>query len=344
MTKIKEEIVHMMRGFFSMPVLSSLGHLGVLDVIISSPINSLNSFTKIENQKLLKDSLNYLAALGFIEYIDKDTDNFKATKLGKEIFKRCSSFYVPHSYNQYMHNFYSLLINCQSEKSQSVDRRENVIGSGMTHQRYFPPAISFLKRRIKFDLLADLGCGDGHFLCMVKNKFPNKHIVGIDISKTTIDVAYENINKHHPFQKVKMIQSDAIDIKNWGERLKKIAGKDIIALSMWFLLHEISKNNPDYLIEYFFSINSFFPDSPIILSELVRHDNYLLAENKHDSIMPEYLFFHDMSGQGILSWDDYKQILNDIPYKLSYEMVFDELTNNDGMKIPSSFVWCLVPK
>jgi len=344
MTKIKEEIVNTMRGFFCMPVLSSLGLLGVLDVIISSPTNSLNNFTKIKNQKLLKNSLDYLAALGFLEYVDEDTNNFKATKFGKEIFKRCSSFYVPHSYNQHMHDFYNLLTNYQTDKSQSVDRRENVIGSGMTHQRYFPPAISFLKRRINFDLLADLGCGDGHFLNLVKKAFPHKNIVGIDISKTAIDVACEKLKEHHPFQQVNMIQSDAIDIRNWGERLKQIAGKNSIVLSMWFLLHEISKKDPDYLTDFFLKISSNFPDSPIILSELVRHDNYLLAANKHDSLMPEYLFFHDMSGQGILSWDDYKKILNDIPYKLAYEMVFDELTKVDGMKIPSSFVWCLVPK
>lgn len=344
MTKIKEEIVHIMRGFFSMPVLSTLGRLGVLDTIISTAAVKIDDFPNIKNQKILKDSLNYLSRLGFIECINENGDQFIATKLGKEIFKRCSSFYVPHSYNQYMHDFYSLLTNCQSEKSQSVDRRENVIGSGMTHPRYFIPAISFLKRRIKYDLLADLGCGNGQFLCLVKKKFPHKNIVGIDISKTALDIAYKNINEHPPFQKAKMIQSDAIDIKNWGERLKEIAGKDIIVISMWFLLHEISKNDPGYLTEYFFKIYLLFPDSPIILSELVRHDNYLLAANRHDSIMPEYLFFHDISCQGVLSWDDYKKILNDIPYNLSYEMIFDELTKNDGIKIPSSFVWCLVPK
>ena len=40
--------------------------------------------------------------------------------------------------------------------------------------------------------------------------------------------------------------------------------------------------------------------------------------------MPEYLFFHKVSGQGILSWKDYKSLLVDCPYRLEYEWKFDD--------------------
>ena len=40
--------------------------------------------------------------------------------------------------------------------------------------------------------------------------------------------------------------------------------------------------------------------------------------------MPEYLFFHKLSGQGILSWSDYKSLLVDCPYSLEYEWKFDD--------------------
>ena len=57
--------------------------------------------------------------------------------------------------------------------------------------------------------------------------------------------------------------------------------------------------------------------------------------------MPEYLFFHKVSGQGILSWKDYKSLLVDCPYSLEYEWKFDD---ENSFKIPSAFVWVLKPR
>ena len=57
--------------------------------------------------------------------------------------------------------------------------------------------------------------------------------------------------------------------------------------------------------------------------------------------MPEYLFFHKVSGQGILSWKQYKSLLVDCPYSLEYEWKFDD---ENKRKIPSAFVWILKPR
>jgi len=60
--------------------------------------------------------------------------------------------------------------------------------------------------------------------------------------------------------------------------------------------------------------------------------------------MPEYLFFHDLSGQGILSWEEYERISRKIPYEIFAERTFDELTSEDGKRIPSVFIWLLKPQ
>ena len=59
--------------------------------------------------------------------------------------------------------------------------------------------------------------------------------------------------------------------------------------------------------------------------------------------MPEFLFFHEISGQGVLSWQEYREILEEVPYDLSAEKVFDILKHN-GEDIPSGFVWYLTPR
>ena len=341
---ITEEIVSLLRGFFSTPVMSSLGRLGVLNSIIALESFTANDFVEIPNKKLLQDTFNYLSRINLMECVDHQKSAYRASELGKQVFQRASSFYVPHSYYEYMHKYHDKLLDTTVKASQKVERLENVIGSGKTHQRYFPPAISFLKRKTKVDVIVDIGCGDGHFLSNFSKNVPGKEIVGIDLSQIAIDVTYKNLTNQFPSQRITMICSDAFDIKKWSNSLKKVAGDRKIAITMWFLLHEISKNNPEVIKKYLTDVNKLFPASPIVICELVRHPDTLLSKNKSVSFMPEYLFFHEMSGQGILSWDEYHDILKSVPYNIGAERLFDELPNSNCALIPSSFVWCLLPK
>ena len=58
--------------------------------------------------------------------------------------------------------------------------------------------------------------------------------------------------------------------------------------------------------------------------------------------MPEYLLFHDFSGQGVLGFSDYKEILKKSGYSLKKEWMFDQSPpNRDINSEPSTFVWVL---
>jgi len=89
------------------------------------------------------------------------------------------------------------------------------------------------------------------------------------------------------------------------------------------------------------SLHKNFPNSNLLIGEIIKHDQKTLNEIYKKSLMPEYLFFHKVSGQGILSWKDYKSLLVDCPYSLEYEWKFDD---DNSFKIPSAFVWVLKPK
>ena len=123
-----------------------------------------------------------------------------------------------------------------------------------------------------------------------------------------------------------------------------MAETEKIVISMWFLLHEISNNNPSNVIKFLKHVYRRFPNSSIIIGEVVRQSDAMLSKHSAANIMPEYLFFHELSGQGILSWEEYQQILNNIPYKLLFERRFDEIIDDDANKTPGAFVWCLKPK
>ena len=110
---------------------------------------------------------------------------------------------------------------------------------------------------------------------------------------------------------------------------------------MWFMLHEISNHKVSNVKKFLKSLHKNFPNSNLLIGEIIKHDQKTLNEIYKKSLMPEYLFFHKVSGQGILSWKDYKSLLVDCPYSLEYEWKFDD---DNSFKIPSAFVWVLKPK
>ena len=109
---------------------------------------------------------------------------------------------------------------------------------------------------------------------------------------------------------------------------------------MWFMLHEISNRKVKNLRTFLNKIYQNFPQSSLLIGEIVKHENKILKEIHPKSLMPEYLFFRKLSGQGILSWSNYKSLLVDCPYSLEYEWKLMMKTQ----KIPSAFVWILKPK
>ena len=67
------------------------------------------------------------------------------TELGRDVLRRYSSYFVPHSYKNYLYNIDKLLKN--EKENIDVDRFENILGSGKTHLRYFIHAIHNLKEK-----------------------------------------------------------------------------------------------------------------------------------------------------------------------------------------------------
>ncbi len=339
---ISHELVRLIRGFFSTPVMSAFARLGVLEGMLAKSEFTPDDFSQIPNKKLLSHGFQYFARIGLLEE-GKSPKSYKASELGQQVFKRWSSFLAPHSYREYMHEFYNQLQNAGQYQKQPVDRLENIIGSGRTHERYFPPAISYLRRKAKFDIIADIGCGDGRFLEFVLKGVPAVEAVGIDLSEVSVKTTLENLRKKFPDRKINTFASDASDIQKWSKTLAGFVQNRRLAISMWFLLHEISQRNPDTVATFLNQVHKLFPQAPLVICELVRQEASTLAQYRKDILMPEYLLFHDISDQGVLSWKEYQNILKNIPYELALERTFDEI-GEEGRKEPATFVWCLTPR
>jgi len=325
---LRQEIITLIRGFFLTPVIANLAK------------NNFFNKKKIliaENysEKIL---LDYLENLGYVKKFKK---KFIISKKGKKIFSRSGSFNIVNSYRDYLFNLDKILENPKNLNRINCDRKENVLGSGSTNYRkFFKPALNLLKNT-KFDVIHDLGCGDGNFLRNINLKFKNKQLSGSDLSKISIVETKKNLGSKN----VSLIKSNALDVKKWVSWLIKKFNpkKQEILISMWFIVHEISKKDVFKIINFFKQINEKIPNAKIIIGEIVEPEKKILENNILNTIMPEYILFHQMSGQGIFTYNELKFILDKIPYKCSAEIQVDSIKYKNR-KNPSGIVWLLEPK
>ena len=127
MKKIKinprKELISLLRGFFSLPILISLNRAGIIKDILKKDLN-IKRYKGIKNKNFLKSILLYLQNLNLIK--EKKNNQFYATALGKKILKRIGSFHLLNSYGPFINNIEKLL-KLNSTNSISCNRKENVI-------------------------------------------------------------------------------------------------------------------------------------------------------------------------------------------------------------------------
>ena len=327
---------YILRGLYAAPIVCELSKLGIFSKA-SRKIN-LNNKSKIKNTFVLNLCLDYLSHIGLVK---KKSIGYELSDMGYEIFRRSNSFFVPHSYRSTILNLGKILVNKKKLSSCKVDRNENILGSGLTHLRYFFQPINYCNSKIKYDALIDLGCGNGHFIREVLKKKKTLKVVGVDLSLDSVNTCNANISKLIDKKNLKIFKSDIAKVNIWKKKINKLIKNTQPLISLWFMLHEISHSKTINLKNFLKKIYKSFPKSHIVIGEIVRLEDKVLNEINAKSLMPEYTFFHKISGQGILSWREYKSLLINSPYTLDYQWLFD---NSNKSKTPSAFVWVLKPK
>jgi hypothetical protein len=327
---LRQEIILSIRGFFLTPVIATLAKENFFKKNINKNF--------VIKQKKLKIVIMYLVNLGLIH---KKKNKFYFSEFGKKLFKRSGSFNIVHSYRKYLFNLDKIIKNLDKPEEVNCDRKENVLGSGNTNfRKFFNPGLKLIKND-DFDIIHDVGCGDGNFLKNVKKKYKNKIITGSDLSKISVEQSKKNIKTKN----LKLIKADALDVDKWIGWLKKnydMKNKKLL-ISIWFIIHEISNKDVNKIIYFFKKIYKQIPSAKILMGEIIEPEKKLLDNNKYNTIMPEYMFFHELSGQGIFNYKELKFILKRIPYTCKKELEIDTI-HYQNKKNPSAIVWLLEPK
>tara|TARA_B110000027_G_C16109523_1_gene297034 strand:+ start:1038 stop:2042 length:1005 start_codon:yes stop_codon:yes gene_type:complete len=327
---LRQEIILTIRGFFLTPVIATLAKENFFKKNINKNF--------VVKKKKLRIVVMYLVNLGLIH---QKKNEFRFSELGKKLFKRSGSFNIVHSYRKYLFNLDKIIKHIEKPEEVSCDRKENVLGSGTTNfRKFFNPGLKLIKDK-DFDIIHDIGCGDGNFLTNIKKIYKNKIITGSDLSKISIEQTKKNIKD----KSLKLIKADALDVDKWIGWLKKsynMKNKKLL-ISIWFIIHEISNKDVNKIIHFFKKIHKEIPSAKILMGEIVEPEKKLLDNNKYNSIMPEYMFFHQLSGQGIFNYKELKLILSKIPYACKKEIKVDTI-RYQNKKNPSAIVWLLEPK
>jgi len=327
-----------MRGAFACPTIATLAELGLTQRMLAGPFKTTD-FDGITNTEALDAVFNYLEAVGVVKA--QDDGSFQTTEEGNTVLKRAGAFLLIHSYRDYFIRLGDLLQTGRGDIE--VDRRHNVLGSGSLHSRKFFPAVWHIFQSLKPKALIDIGCGDGHFLNHAATEHPGLAIAGVDLSSVAVETTLARLKDNGHSEVVGVVDSGE-EIERWIEKMPlAIRNGRPLVLSMWFIAHEFSGGDVARVVRFFERVHRTVPTSHFILGEIVRIEPQVLYKAKDQTIMPEFLLFHELSGQGVLSWSQWQEVLNKIPFDLLYEKRFDEV--GEGISaIPSSFVWHLQPR
>ena len=335
----RNRIISLLRGQAACQTIAALAETGIAESMLGESF-SVKDFTAVKNPQVLCSSFKYLHSLDLLEPSDQN-GRYRLTKAGRSVFKRAGGFLLLSSYNPYFVNLGNLLM-CD-EIAPTVDRRRNVLGSGSLHSKKFFPCVWEELGNNPPAVLIDLGCGDGTFLELTCREWPNVTVVASDMSPLAVQFAVSRLEKIGRPAGAGIVEN-AGSVESWVSQLPDaLKSASPCVVSIWFVAHEFSDGNPETIVEFFRRVRTSLPCAHIVLAEIVAIPPNVLASNHEISIMPEFLFFHELSHQGVLSWETWQRIRCQIPYEVSAERQFDLVEDQKGAQIPSSFVWHLKP-
>lgn len=338
----RKEIIALLRGQVACPVIASLAEFGWLDRMCAGSFDA-ETFSQAD-PTIANSIFKYLASLGLLiqcERTQNKCNEYVVSDVGRSVFRRSGSFCILNSYEEYFQNLGSLVFSKDNGSQPAVNRLRNVLGSGQLHfGKFFLPALAMVAGR-SFPFVIDVGCGNGEFLQRIVRAQISRKLGGIDVSSVALEATKRNMDRVEPDISVELVECDARNVQIWAKRLPW--NNEAGLLTFWFVLHEVSENNFENILSFLCELRDRYPLGELIIGEIVRLPEDSLAKNRDESIMPEFLFFHELSGQGVLSWSEWQRIRATMPFHVVAEHRVDDVGITPDYSIPSSFVWHLRP-
>ncbi|NQT29601.1 MAG: class I SAM-dependent methyltransferase [Candidatus Saganbacteria bacterium] len=331
-------LIQAIEGMFTAHILVALKRRNVIADMLNGPI-TINTIVEAAegeetNQRNILAGMQYFERLGWVQ-IERET--ITLTRSGEYIFKRAAAFGVPHSYTDYIYYMDQVLFS--GTGALHVDRGPNVLGSGANHGKYFKAAESFIRRSLAKGF-CDIGCGSGDFLRSYARKWlPGAKLFGFDLEKVSLDVARDLLDEGAIIEQgnVKDPAKIARTIRDKG------SDPNDLLYTVWFIFHEVlgqeDVNLVDLLSAYRENLGC---DQGLVICEIFDIPAEILLRQPHHSVAAAYLFFHAISGQKVISWQEWQDAIAASPFEIAEFHPFDMV--GGWQKTPWAGVFVLKPK
>jgi 2-ketoarginine methyltransferase len=315
--KLHEDMLRYARGYMVSQCMSGLLNLGFFQMLSDDKKIDIDLYAAENNldKKILKSVCEYLYSLRILK---KYEDAYMLDSEGKRLSDLSQGvFDFLYAYAPLFHDLGPLL---KKEKTYGRDifRREKFVAkgsAGITRYLPFPMAEDIIKT-YGFRRILDLGCGSGEFLISLCEKNDDIKCYGVDISGEAIFFAREKVSEAGKGDKINLSVNSIFE-------LDEIAKKwdDVEVLVSMFVLHEFLFEGKERVITLLRRLKKNFPGRYLIVCELCKEP--LESLRKRPTAIAEHHLFHALSNQGVITFEEWKDIFREAGYGLAETRKFD---------------------
>lgn len=292
-----------MRGYMMCAVFSSLQSMGVMDDLATKGLRAEDLGT---NAFLAKATLEYLTQREIVEF---DGDLCTLTDLGREIYAdRGYLVWLSGGYGHAMNRFGDLLTGtCGFGKDVDRDVRWVAIGAAILGRKDLWPYVAGVARKFEFSQIADLGCGNAHYLISLCQEVGADGI-GVDISPDACDEARQEVAKAGLNDRITIIEADA-------GNLSTVPGMGGVQLVInFFFLHEVLEKGYDVLVAYLRQVQESLPRGAHVLTAEVAPPG--AEPGTRERFAPEYALTQALMEQHLLNEDGWRRAFTDAGFEV----------------------------
>jgi SAM-dependent methyltransferase len=308
--RTRESVFDYMQGYMICTVIAKLESLGMLGELAT---NGLRPGQCGSNEFLSGATLRYLAERNIIQL---EGDRYQLTDFGRSIYAdRGFLLWLADGYGAAM-NVFGDLLSDERKFGEDVHRdvRAVAVGSAIMGQKDLLPYVLELVRRFEFKRIADLGCGNAHYLISLC-RMVDAHGIGVDISPAACREAEREVAQSDLGDRITIVQADA-------GNLKEVRGIDSVDLVLaFFFLHEVFEHGYDVLVAYLRQIQqSLASGAHILIAEIAPPGH---EDDGVELFAPEYALTQALMEQRLLDEEGWRRAFTDAGFEVVQVVVPD---------------------
>ncbi|WP_413802471.1 SAM-dependent methyltransferase [Streptomyces iranensis] len=283
-----------MRGYVTCAVLASLEKLGVLDKLADGGLTGQEVAEQYEDF-LADATLRYLTQRGVL-HVEKE--RYTLTELGQDLYaERGYLLWLAGGYGESL-NSLDTILNGKHTFGADVDRdvRWVAVGSALIGEADLREQVMAILGRIEFDTIADIGCGNGHFLIDLC-RATDARGVGYDISPASCAEATGEVAKAGLGDRITIVEADATDVGN----VPRLG--DVQLVMAFFFMHEVLEHGRDVLVDYLTQMCRRLPEGAYILTAEIAPPEQ--DEDTAEYFSPEYVYTQALMKQNMMTGEQW---------------------------------------